>query len=140
MKKNLLLSCVLILCVALLPLQAQSKADHPLVGVWQLTHKPNESAEDIFLPFFKVLNADGSFFNLQYSSYKIPGMLSHKGSFVITSDNEYTENIASALVRTFEGNPSKIRYRLKDANKTLYIQWMNPSSQGWVSEKWVRVE
>lgn len=113
-----------------------------LAGVWQQIVSVNQSAGSIvYRPFFKILNADGTFCNLQLMGGQERAFFSHEGSYSVLSDSVYVEHIEKSPYREYKGMESQQKYRLAEGDTDfLFIQNKHPKTGIWTSELWVRVK
>ena len=150
--KTRILTAVAALLLATTPVLAKEKKNqvktHPqaekLTGVWQMCRVlQNGDGEKtiIYTPMFKVLNADGSFFNLQMMDTSSPGALFATGTWEMRSEATYAESLASITTDpTSQGKDNVITFRLSDNDEILHTYYTMPGNGADGSETWHRVE
>ncbi len=141
-----LLMAVCICCSIPAYSQEETKPSHPLTGVWQMAMMMKGNDNDQFsircLPAFKILNADGSFYNMQIGNYSQVGRahFNQEGTYVIETDSTYTEYIAKSPHESYEGIKSPMKYQVVPEHGILLTQYWNPDTKVWMPEMWIRVE
>lgn len=141
--------CTLLLCflsVSLcgpVPAEARKKKkqEHPMVGVWQRVASINkEEPLIVYVPFFKVLNADGTFYNLRLDEMQGKAFFAQEGSYSILSDSIYVEKIQESPYAAYKDIESSLKYHLPDEGKTfLLTEYWDLTVKRWVPELWMRV-
>lgn len=149
--KTKILAAMAALLLAAMPMAAKEKknnAKHPqaekLTGVWQqCLIGQNDRGEKVimYVPSFKVLNADGSFFNLGLMDDKAPGALFATGTWEVRSEATYAECLTSISTDpTSQGKENIITFRLSDNDEILHLSFNMPGNGAPGNETWHRVE
>lgn len=150
--KTRVITAVAALLLAATPVLAKEKKSkvkaHPqtekLTGVWQMCLvRKNGNGEQsiIYVPMYKVLNADGSFFNLQQMDDKSPGALFATGTWEVKSEATYVERLESISTdKSSQGKDNIITFRLTDNDEILHTYYTMPGNGAEGSETWHRVE
>ena len=149
--KTTILAATAALLLAAMPMAAKEKknnAKHPqaekLTGVWQQCRViPGGDGEKtiLYAPMFKVLNADGTFFNLQQMDDKSPGALFATGTWEVRSEATYAECLTSISTDpTSQGKENVLTFRLSDNDEILHTYYTMPGNGAEGSETWHRVE
>ncbi|MDD4637018.1 MAG: DUF4488 domain-containing protein [Bacteroidales bacterium] len=135
---------VFFLFIGLTSAQAENRVieSNSTVGFWQhIRVTKNADGTNKVAPsgIYKVINADSTFFSFMTSPTGSGLALTMFGSYKVTSDSTYTENVQTSLSAL--GLPTKnneLRYKLVDKN-TLFVQFHVLSNDTWTPEIWVRV-
>lgn len=114
-------------------------SQHSLVGIWQQTQKvekENGKSRILNLPVWKVMQSDGQFSTFLIPNRKGASIITTQGTFTVTSDSTYTENIQNSITAPEligKGNPMtyrfltddyiEVRYRLTGAKKEAVEVW-----------------
>ena len=150
--KTRIITAVAALLLAATPALAKEKKNpvktHPqtekLAGVWQMCavrKYGNGEQSIIYIPMFKVLNADGTFFNLQQMDDKSPGALFATGTWEVKSESTYVESLESISTDvSSQGKDNVITFRLTDNDEILHTYYTMPGNGAEGSETWHRVE
>lgn len=150
--KTRILTAAAALLLAITPVLAKEKKNpvktnpqaEKLTGVWQRCHvlqSGDGEKTTIYAPMFKVLNADGTFFNLQMIDDKSPGSLFATGTWEVKSEATYAESLASISTDpTSQGKDNVITFRLTDNDEILHTYYTMPGNGADGSETWHRVE
>ena len=118
---------------------AQEKATPSIAGIWQQIRVVMNNGVVSRMPttFFKILNTDGSFVNLQAQLSN--AWLSHQGTYEITGDSTYTEALTAAYLQEWESQESEMRWWLSDDGKMLYTKYKDRKTEIWIPEAWIRI-
>ena len=150
--KTRIITAVAALLLAATPALAKEKKNpvkaHPqaekLTGVWQMCMiGKNSDGEQaiIYFPMFKVLNADGTFFNLQQVDDKSPGALFVTGTWEVKSEATYVKSLESISTDvSSQGKDNVITFRLTDNDEILHTYYTMPGNGAEGHETWHRVE
>ena len=115
-----------------------------LTGVWQMCRmlKTGDGEKTIlYAPMFKVLNADGTFFNLQQMDDKSPGALFATGTWEVRSEATYAECLTSISTDpSSQGKENIMTFRLTDNDEILHTYYTMPGNGANGQETWHRVE
>lgn len=111
-----------------------------IVGVWQKAmYQQSYPLPTVkYLPIFKFLNEDGSFY--QMDTHEKKAFIIHVGTFEISSDTSYVERIVDSPYPGFAGRESQMKYHLDSSGKTLTTEWYNTETQSWTPELYIRIE
>ncbi len=144
MKLSLSILCCTFAFTAL-PLSGQNQKDTAsesiLEGVWQHQSPSKDENGKFFLrpaAFFKTLTKDGKVYNMQIVGYK--AVFTHTGTYYITSDSTYVEQIKQSYSNDYIGHDTPMRYKYFPKEKILFVQYWEPRIQNWNPEVWKKVE
>lgn len=150
MKTKMIAAAAALLLTAT-PMTAKEKKDtsknpltEKLTGVWQMCRvlKTGDGEKTIlYAPMFKVLNADGTFFNLQQMDDKSPGALFATGTWEVRSEATYAECLTSISTDpSSQGKENIMTFRLTDNDEILHTYYTMPGNGADGQETWHRVE
>lgn len=149
--KTKIIAAVAALLLTASPMTAKEKKDkaknpqtEKLTGVWQMCRvlKTGDGEKTIhYAPMFKVLNADGSFFNLQQMDDKSPAALFATGTWEVRSEATYAECLTSISTDpSSQGKENIMTFRLTDNDEILHTYYSMPGNGYEGRETWHRVE
>ena len=149
--KTKMIATVAALLLTASPMTAKEKKNtsknpltEKLTGVWQMCRmlKTGDGEKTIlYAPMFKVLNADGSFFNLQQMDDKSPGALFATGTWEVRSEATYAECLTSISTDpSSQGKENIMTFRLTDNDEILHTYYTMPGNGADGQETWHRVE
>ncbi len=113
-----------------------------LVGLWRQSGitEINGEISEVLSGNYKVINPDGTFYTFITWGEKKPTQIGLYGTYIITSDSTYTEQIIQHGINPrMNGTSSELRYKMIDEN-TLLIEYKNEAINKWIPEIWRRVE
>lgn len=132
MKTKILVAVLLLTSLPMLAKEKKNKVvNNPqiekLAGTWQLcaiVQGQNGDKQMIYAPMFKVLNADGSFFNLELVDKDSPGALFVTGTWEVLSETSYVERLETiATDPSLQGKDNIMTFRLSDNDEILHISY-----------------
>lgn len=135
---------VFLLLIGVLSVKAENRVieSNSIVGFWQhIRVTKNADGTNHIAPsgIYKVINADSTFFSFITSPTGSGLVLTMFGSYKVTSDSTYTENVQTSLSAVdLPTKNNDMRYKLVDKN-TLFVQFHVISNDTWTPEIWVRV-
>lgn len=149
--KTKMIATVAALLLTASPMTAKEKKNtsknpltEKLTGVWQMCRmlKTGDGEKTIlYAPMFKVLNADGTFFNLQQMDDKSPGALFATGTWEVRSEATYAECLTSISTDpSSQGKENIMTFRLTDNDEILHTYYTMPGNGANGQETWHRVE
>jgi thiol-disulfide isomerase/thioredoxin len=149
--KTKMIATVAALLLTASPMTAKEKKNtsknpltEKLTGVWQMCRvlKTGDGEKTIlYAPMFKVLNADGTFFNLQQMDDKSPGALFATGTWEVRSEATYAECLTSISTDpSSQGKENIMTFRLTDNDEILHTNYTMPGNGANGQETWHRVE
>jgi thiol-disulfide isomerase/thioredoxin len=149
--KTKMIATVAALLLTASPMTAKEKKNtsknpltEKLTGVWQMCRmlKTGDGEKTIlYAPMFKVLNADGTFFNLQQMDDKSPGTLFATGTWEVRSEATYAEYLTSISTDpSSQGKENIMTFRLTDNDEILHTNYTMPGNGANGQETWHRVE
>ena len=149
--KTKMIATVAALLLTASPMTAKEKKNtsknpltEKLTGVWQMCRmlKTGDGEKTIlYAPVYKVLNADGSFFNLQQMDDKSPGALFATGTWEVRSEATYAECLTSISTDpSSQGKENIMTFRLTDNDEILHTYYTMPGNGADGQETWHRVE
>lgn len=149
--KTKMIATVAALLLTASPMTAKEKKNtsknpltEKLTGVWQMCRmlKTEDGEKTIlYAPMFKVLNADGTFFNLQQMDDKSPGALFATGTWEVRSEATYAECLTSISTDpSSQGKENIMTFRLTDNDEILHTYYTMPGNGANGQETWHRVE
>ena len=149
--KTKMIATVAALLLTASPMTAKEKKNtsknpltEKLTGVWQMCRmlKTGDGEKTIlYAPMFKVLNADGTFFNLQQMDDKSPGALFATGTWEVRSEATYAECLTSISTDpSSQGKENIMTFRLTDNDEILHTYYTMPGNGADGQETWHRVE
>lgn len=149
--KTKMIATVAALLLTASPMTAKEKKNtsknpltEKLTGVWQMCRmlKTGDGEKTIlYAPMFKVLNADGTFFNLQQMDDKSPGALFATGTWEVRSEATYAEYLTSISTDpSSQGKENIMTFRLTDNDEILHTNYTMPGNGANGQETWHRVE
>ncbi len=111
-----------------------------IIGVWQkAVYQQSSPLPTVkYLPIFKFLNEDGSFYQLDTHEKK--AFIIHVGTFEMSNDTSYVERIVDSPYAGFKGRESLVKYHLDASGKTLTTEWYDMETQSWTPEIYIRIE
>lgn len=113
-----------------------------LTGMWQMCKVEivDGKLHAQYLPSLKMLDTDGTFYNVQMQTGQQGCCLTAFGSFQITSDSTYVEKVTSSTAYPpISGKEVVINYRILD-NEWVGITFSFPGETKRWKEIWKRVK
>ncbi len=123
--------------------QEMLKQSQALAGTWQMVVAIKGEQNQLlfrYLPLFKILNANGTFCNLQIDLRSGRAHFNQEGRFNIQTDSTYIEHIEKSPHASYAGIESPMKYKFIPEEKVLLTQYFNPDTKQWIPEMWIRVE
>ncbi len=114
-----------------------------LAGIWQQTEKAqkeNGKTRIVHLPVWKVMEEGGKFSTFLIPNRKGATIITTEGTYTITSDSTFTENIANSITSPEligKGNPMKYRFIADDY---IEVRYTLPGAKAEAVEVWRRVQ
>ena len=143
---------VAVLLMLALPMTAKDKKEQTkfaqqkqrLTGIWQqcVPMTTNDGGHQIrFVPQFKILNSDGTFFNMAQLNVMAPATLYVSGEWTVTSDSTFVEHIATIETdRSSSGKDNLLTYHLDMNDNIMEISYTMPGNGMPGREVWARVQ
>ena len=149
MRTRILVAMLLMLA---LPMTAKNKKEQNkfasqkavLTGIWQQC-LPLPTADGgvhvRFIPQYKVLCGDGTFYNMAQMSPSAPAALYVSGTWSMASDSTFVEHIETIDTDTkSKGMDNELTFRLFEDNNVLGITYTMPGNGMRGKEVWMRVQ
>ena len=149
MKTKIILATLLMLA---LPMTAKNKKDGNkfaeqkavLTGIWQQC-LPQPTADGgihvRFIPQYKILCGDGTFYNMAQMNPSAPAALYVSGTWSMASDSTFVEHIETIDTDTkSKGMDNELTFRLFEDNNVLGITYTMPGNGMRGKEVWMRVQ
>ena len=148
MKTKIILATLLMLA---LPMTAKNKKEQNkfakkavLTGIWQqcLPQPTADSGIHVrFIPQYKILCGDGTFYNMAQMNPSAPAALYVSGTWSMASDSTFVEHIETIDTDTkSKGMDNELTFRLFEDNNVLGITYTMPGNGMRGKEVWMRVQ
>lgn len=137
-KRLTLVALLFSLCIGVAA-QKEKSSKRQIVGLWQQFFMYKE--EPIFVPFFKNISKDKTFYTYVFVDKKKGALKTNIGSYRLKNDSTLVEDIAlSRTLSALTGKKNTLHISFSNDAKVMQLKYRLPNYSQEITEYWQRVE
>lgn len=137
-KRLTLVALLFSLCIGVAA-QKEKSSKRQIVGLWQQFFMYKE--EPIFVPFFKNISKDKTFYTYVFVDKKKGALKTNIGSYRLKNDSTLVEDIElSRTLSALTGKKNTLHISFSNDAKVMQLKYRLPNYSQEITEYWQRVE